>query len=454
MNSIPRLDPKPNTVDVSPVPSGKSPTKWVLPERGAAGRGAEESRKPRLAEQNSPARDAEHALLSASSSHRWLNCTPAPRLEEQLPEAASEYAESGRLAHSIAELKARKYFLEPMSSRTYNARLKKLQEDPYYDRNMDGATDMYLDHLKKLAMDFKSPSFVALETRVDYSDYVPGGFGTADCIMIGEGRLDVIDYKNGAGVLVEAEGNSQMMLYALGALKIYAPIFGDTIKEVYLSIVQPNASGIKETGMDVEALKAWGEGYVKPRAEMAFSGEGDFFPGEWCRFCRARAQCSARAAKMLELEPMKGAIPDGDSHTAASTQAPVPLLTDAQVGDVLTRALDLEAWVKDLKDYALADALAGREISGFKVVEGRGSRDWKDLDSAFETLRGRGIDDALLWERKPVTPPALEKAIGKASFAEASEGLVEKKPGKPALVPASDKRPQYNAACIAFGEQN
>lgn len=388
-----------------------------------------------------------HALLGASSAERWLKCPPSARLGEQFPDTASEYAAAGTLAHAIAELKARKYFLEPMPTRTYNARLKKLREDPHYDKGMEAATDLYLEHLKALAMSYGSVQpFVALETRVDFGDFVPEGFGTADCVMIGAGRMCVADYKNGAGVLVEAQENPQMMLYALGALKVYAPIYGDTIREIHLSIVQPNAGGVREWETTVEALRAWGEEMVKPTASLAWEGRGEFAPGEWCRFCRARARCSARAAKMLELEPMKDAVPEGDSYDPEDA-----VLTDAQVGDVLTRALELEAWVKDLKDYALAASLHGHTIAGWKAVEGRGSREWTGgTDAAFAGLQARGVAEALLWERRPVSVAGLEKALGKPDFEAAAAGLWEKLPGKPALVPESDKRPPYVPAVAAF----
>lgn len=391
----------------------------------------------------------QHAKLSASSAHRWLNCPPSVKLAEQFPRKTSSYAEAGRLAHSIAELKARKHFLEPMSARTYNARLKKLQEDPYYDKGMEDNTDTYLEVLKETAMGFQQAPFVALETRVNFSDWVPEGFGTADCIMICRDTIVIIDYKNGAGVPVEAEENPQMMLYALGAIQTYAPIFGESLSRAVLKIVQPNAGGTKSWETTVDALRSWAEDWVKPTAALAMAGEGEFCAGDWCRFCPAKAQCSARAQQMLELEPMVGAKPllarvPGEKNTA-------DLLTDAQVGDVLQRARNLKKWVEDLEEYALTAALSGREITGFKAVEGRGSRDWSDLDEAFSTLQARGFNEALLWERKPVSVAALEKAVGKKVFAEAAKDLVVKKPGKPALVPASDKRPAYNAAAIAFG---
>ena len=393
----------------------------------------------------------QHAMLSASSSHRWLHCPPSVKLAENFPSKTSVYAEAGRVAHAIAELKARKYFVEPMSTRTYNAKLKKLQADEHYDKGMETSTDTYLGFLQETAMTFKQSPFVTLETRVDYSEYAPEGFGTADCIMIGEGRICIIDYKNGAGVPVEAENNSQMMLYGLGALKVYAPIYGDSIKSVLLAIVQPNAGGVKTWETTVTALHEWGREVVAPAAELAAAGEGTFLAGDWCRFCPAKAQCSARAQQMLGLEPLLDTKPLLAQTPGQQTKDAKKLLTDTEVGDVLMRGRELAAWVKDLEEYALSAALAGREITGFKAVEGRGTREWDNLDTAFKTLQERGVAEALLYERKPASVAGLEKILGKKAFADAADGLVVKKPGKPTLVPSSDKRPAYNAAVIAFG---
>lgn len=377
-----------------------------------------------------------HALLGASSAHRWLHCPPSARLCEQFPDTQSDYAAAGTLAHSIAELKARKYFLEPMSARIFNSRLKKLKESPYYDKGMDAATDMYLDHLKTLALSFSSPPFVVLENRVDYSHLVPEGFGTADCIMIGDGRICVVDYKNGSGVPVEADNNPQMMLYGLGALHTYSAVYGDSIRSVHLSIVQPNAGGVKEWGTNVIDLEDWGAKHVQPLAKLAWEGKGEYAAGEWCRFCAAKAQCRARAEQYLALEQEK--------------KEPA-LLTFSEIGDILSRAQSLASWVKQLEEFALHMALEGNSISGWKAVEGRGSREWIDgTDAAFEKLVARGVPNALLWEQKPVTVAALEKALGKKAFAESAKDLVLTKPGKPTLVPESDKRPAYNPAALAF----
>ncbi len=381
-----------------------------------------------------------HARLAASSAARWIHCTPSAMLAEQFPETNTKYTAAGTLAHAMAELKARKYFLEPMSTKKFNAEMKKLKANEAYDSGMDHATDVYLDELKRIAMLYDETPFVALEVRVDYSHVAPEGFGTADCIMIAGPDLHVVDYKNGSGVLVEAEENPQMMLYALGALKVYAPIFGDGIENVFLHIVQPNAGGIREWNLSTVWLSAWANN-IKHLAEQAYNGEGEFNPGPWCddHFCPARATCMARAKKMLGLEADATARPDPQ------------LIPDDEIGEVLTRAASLQKWVTALQDYAFNAAMSGRRISGYKLVEGRTSRDWVDQDKAFETLMERGVPEALLWERKPASVAGLEKSLGKHVFAQNAEDLVVRKPGKPALVPESDKRPEWTPAEAAFG---
>lgn len=403
-----------------------------------------------------------HALLGASSAHRWLNCPGSARLTENMPDNTSPYAESGRLAHEIAELKARQYFIEAMPKRTYNAQLKKLQASEHYDRTMDGSTDEYLEHLKARAMSYPVAPTVALETRVDFSDIVPEGFGTADCIMIGSGMIDIVDYKNGSGVVVEAENNPQMMLYAWGALRYFKPIFGDSINTVHLSIVQPNAGGVREWEISMWDLTGWALNDAATGAQKAYSGVQEFHAGDWCRFCKAKATCTERAKAMFDVEPLVGAAPGGASvdnqveviqpggDISVAHRRP-PLITDEDVGAILTRAKDVAAWLKDLEDYALKAALSGNTIAGWKVVEGRGSREWNGgSDTAFDHLLERGVPRAVLYEERPVSVAGLEKALGKKNFAEATEGLWHKSPGKPTLVPESDKRPPYDPAAAAF----
>lgn len=396
-----------------------------------------------------------HALLGASSAHRWLNCPGSARLTEHMPDTTSPYAEAGRLAHEIAELKARQYFIETLPKRSYNAKLKKLKESEHYDKSMDGATDEYLEYLKARAMSYPAAPTVALEVQVDFSDIVPEGFGTADCIMIGSGRLDVVDYKNGSGVIVEAENNPQMMLYAWGALRYFKPLFGDSIHVIHMSIVQPNAGGVREWEITVMDLALWARNTAKPRARQAWNGVQEFHAGDWCRFCKAKATCTERAKAMFDVEPLVDAVPAGSPNAHVYEGAEVALLTDAEVGNILTRAKDVAAWLKDLEDYALKAALDGRPIAGWKAVEGRGRREWNGgTDAAFEQLQSRGVAEAMLYERKPVSVAALEESLGKKAFAEAAEGLWSKTPGKPTLVPESDKRPPYNPAAAAFEKVN
>lgn len=382
-----------------------------------------------------------HALLGASSAERWLNCPPSVRLTEHMADSGSPYAAAGTLAHAIVELKGRKYFgiPEPMSTREYNKLLKKLKEDPNYDKGMDGATDLYLEHLKARAMSFGATQpYVALEIRVDYSNLAPGGFGTADCLMVGGSRLEVIDYKNGAGVPVSAEGNYQLMLYALGALNTFRVIYGDAIRTVHFSIVQPNSGGIKEWECSVSDLTEWGETVVRPAAELAWAGKGEFAAGDWCRFCKAKEQCRVYSDYAAKLAFMPQTSPE--------------LLSKEELGERLALCKRVISYAKILESYVLKVMLAGGEIPGWKVVEGRSSYVWAGgTDAAFAQLQKRGVEEALLYERSPVTVAKLKTALGAAAFKKTAEDLVERLPGKPAPVPESDARLAYNAAAIAFG---
>lgn len=400
-----------------------------------------------------------HARLSPSSAHRWMHCTASVALSDGIPSTTSTYAEAGRLAHSIAELKARKKF-SVMNKRTYTSQLKKLQESPDYAAEMDGYTDTYVEVLEQHAMTFQAAPFIALESSVPVGLFTgetkEGGSpstGTADCIQIAEGVLWITDYKNGAGVPVDAQENPQMMLYALGALALYAPIYGDLIQTVRMTIVQPALRSVSDWELPRAALEDWGQTRLTPQAQKAAAGEGEPTPGDWCKFCPARFQCRERANQVLALEAFGLAPPEGlptvDPKAALTTMD--RLLADTEIGDILHRSADLVAWYNDLKDYALKACLTGREIPGFKAVAGRTSREWDDLETAFADMQQRGLSEAILWERKPVTVAALEKSLGKKPFEETAAGHVVTRPGKPTLVESSDKRPAYNAAEIAFG---
>jgi len=230
-----------------------------------------------------------HALLSASGAHRWLKCPPSARLEENLPARKSDAADEGTLAHEICELKLRKYCIEPMGVRSFNSKLKKLRENPLFQEEMLRHTDAYIDYIAAEIHGYSSSPYVAAEKRVDYSDYVPEGFGTGDCIIIGGNLLHIIDFKYGKSTKVTAENNPQMMLYALGAYSEYGFLYPiDTVK---ITILQPRIDGISEDRMTIEELLKWGED-IKPIAKLAFKGEGEYTSGEHCRFCRGKALCS------------------------------------------------------------------------------------------------------------------------------------------------------------------
>ena len=384
-----------------------------------------------------------HALLSPSSAHRWMTCTPSAQLEAQFPDTTSSAAAEGTLAHEICEIKARQKFFQKtdigyMAKNVATRELNKLRKDPLFQDEMEGFTDDYVSELDCQALGFTEKPHIALETKLDLTEWIPEGFGTADCIMIGGNKLLVADFKYGKGVKVAAEGNPQMQIYALGAWKKFSLIY--QIKRVVMMIIQPRLSVNPEIWEEsIEDLLDFGES-VKGLAKMAIAGEGDFVPGdEQCRFCRARERCRARADYNIQMAfGPAGKMP--------------PLITDTEVGEYLRRGSDVAAWLKDLQDYALRSCLDGKEIPGYKAVEGRGSREWTDQDAAFKQLQQSGVPEAVMYERKPLTLAALEKVVGKKAFAEAVGEYIVKKPGKPALVPESDKRPAITTAELAFKE--
>ena len=387
-----------------------------------------------------------HATLSASAAHRWLICTASPRFEEQFPDTASEYAAEGTLAHAFCELKVQRKF-QQLNTRTYNARLNKLKKDALYNEEMEKTSDAYIEHLTEKAMTYSAAPTVNAEVRVDFSEYVPDGFGTCDCIMVGGDTLDITDYKHGKGVIVSAVDNPQMRLYALGALKRYMPVYGDTIKRVRMAIFQPRAQAdpsVEEISR--EDLIAWGES-IKPIAQKAFAGLGEFKPGDHCRFCKGRAQCKARADMYSAFEDFKDCVPAATADASASN-----VLTNEQVADLLIRAAGLVKWYEDLQDYALKHLLNGGTIPGWKVVAGRSLRAFSDADAAIAAVIGSGYDEAVVYDRKPKTLAELEKLMGKPAFEQICGPYIVKPLGKPTLAPETDKRPEYSAAAADFAE--
>lgn len=401
----------------------------------------------------------EHALLSASASSRWLNCTAAPRFEVEFPEdEKSVYAAEGTLAHKICELSAQ-YNFNIITKRKLNAQLKKLREDELFQEEMIKTGEFYAQYLYEKALTFPDKPYTVQEVKVDFSEYVPEGFGTCDCVMIGGDTLHITDYKHGKGVEVSAKNNSQMRLYALGALKQYSAIYGGAIKKVSMAIVQPRITeDVSEEELTVEELIQWGEN-IKPIAMKAFSGMGEFRCGTWCRFCRGKAVCKARSENYTALEDFKDCMIEGkmteadklSAEQADGLGADVPnILTDAEVADLLIRGAELVAWYNDLQAYALDAILNGKEIPGFKVVAGRSNRAFKDADAALELIKKAGYEEAMLYERKAKSLSELEKMIGKKSFADIVGSEIVKPQGKPTLVPESDKREPYNPAAVDF----
>ncbi len=368
-----------------------------------------------------------HALLSASGAHRWLVCTPSARLEEGLPDTTSDAAREGTLAHELAEAKVRNYFYTAdFGKRKLSNFVKKLKGNALWQDEMAGYTDEYMDYIKSSALSYENTPFVAVERQVDLGDWIPEGFGTADCILIGGGTLQVVDFKYGKGVAVSAEENPQMKLYALGAYKACGMLY--PVKNIKLSIVQPRIpDGISEWECSPEHLMAFGE-YVKQRAALAIEGKGPYVPGvNQCRFCRAKARCRARAEENVKL--------------AFAIDKKPPLLNNEELGQYLKQGGDVARWLADLKNYALSECLAGRSVPGWKAVEGRSTRVWADMDKAFDRLIKSGmVPEEMLWEKKPLSPTQVEKVLSKKDFADAVGNFVARSPGKPTLVEESDKR--------------
>ena len=396
-----------------------------------------------------------HAVVTASGFERWSHCTAAPRYEEQFPDGETTiYAAEGTLAHSVCELYGRKKFTV-MSTRKFNSELKKLKADELWQDEMIKTAEVYVDFLTEKAMTYAAKPRVTFEVRVDLSDYIPEGFGTCDNIMIGGDTLRITDYKHGKGVPVSSINNGQMRLYALGALKLYYPIYGDTIKRVCTAIVQPRITeDVTEEWLTVDELREWGETVAKPKAQAAYFGMGTFCAGDWCRFCKGKAECRARAEYYAGFSQYIGADVEGRMSEADAicreeadglgADLP-PLLSDEEIGALLTQAEGLAAWYADLQDYAREAILAGRTIPGWKVVEGKRVRAFKDADAALEIMRREGYDDAILFDRKPKTLAQLEKLTGKKRFCELMEDNITWPPGKPTLVTLDDKREAYSA---------
>ena len=366
---------------------------------------------------------AGHALLSPSASHRWLHCTAAPRLEEGIKDEGSDYAAEGTLAHAYCAMKLKNFLGLPTDGE--KEEIAALQEK-YGTGEMAEYTDTYVSIVleKYNAARAATPDAQLLvETRLDFSDYVPEAFGTADAIIIADGTMEVIDFKYGKGVKVSAVENPQMMIYALGAYARFA--FEYRIDNLRATIVQPRIDNLSEYEITVEELTAWAANVLAPAAEKAYKGEGPQTPGAWCQFCKVKNQCRALANKCKEVVAVD----------------PKLITPEELAKDVLPMVPIVKTWISGVEDFALAQALSGIQLPGWKIVEGRSVRKITDTDSVAAVLTKNGYKQNDIF--KPVemrTITDLEKLVGKKQFAAMCGEWINKPQGKPTLAPEGDKR--------------
>ena len=370
-----------------------------------------------------------HAILSASSSERWLHCPPSARLCEAYEDKGSDYAAEGTDAHTLCEYRLKQALGIPADD--------PIEDLSWYNEEMEECAAEYAAYVVELLETAKltcSDPVVMIEQRVDFSRWVPDGFGTADCIIIADGVLNIVDYKHGKGVEVSAEGNTQLSLYSLGALEIFDGIYD--IDKVCVHIFQPRKSNVVCSMMEKTDLYKWADTELTQKAQLAYEGQGDFSCGEWCRFCKAKAECRERAAANLALARYE-------------FQSPA-LLDDEEIADILGKIDALTAWASDVKEYALQQAVSGKEWAGWKLVEGRSNRKYTSEAADAAAVESAGFDP---YERKVLGVTAMQKLLGKTRFEELLAPYIEKPQGKPTLVPESDKRPAMNTAKNDFMEE-
>lgn len=372
---------------------------------------------------------SKHALLSASGSAKWLHCTPSARLEKTFPDKETEYMKEGTEAHSKAEEKLTNYL---------NGQIKAKIDCP--DKVMDEATTDYRDYVLEILSDeiARDPDAqLMVEEEVDYSPWAPEGFGTSDAIVVSRNELHIIDFKYGEGVPVKAYKNSQLMLYAAGAMRFCELLYA--FKEITVHIFQPRIGNIDSYSFTVDELKEWLETTVAPMARLAFAGKGDFNPGEWCKFCKAKATCKHLTHEMYDLAEEKM------DH----------LLSTEEITELLPKLGPIAKWAKDLQNYALETALSGTKYRGYKVVEGASRRKITDDLEAMQKLQTAGYPYTDITETRLKTITELQKLVGKNELPKVLGDTLVKPPGAPTLVPESDKRPDIREASAfeAFGEE-
>lgn len=360
-----------------------------------------------------------HSVLGASAAERWIHCPPSARLTAGMQDEETSFAAEGTAAHALCEWKVR---------RALKMRAGKRPTSDYWTDEMEECTDDYRDYIMDLVGQAKQickDPVTMIEQHLDFSCWVPDGYGTGDFLLVADGELNIVDFKYGRGVPVYADHNPQMMLYALGALELFDMLYD--IQKVTMTIFQPRLSNISVWSIDADELYRWAEEDLKPKAEMASKGEGEYTPGSWCRFCKARNQCRARAESFLELARMEF--------------RPPALLSDEEIAEVMQQAEELSRWASDVMAYATAAAIEdGRHFDGYKIVEGRSVRKFTDTAAVEKAARDAGYTD--IYNKSLITLTAFEKLMGKEVFQDVLGPYVEKPKGKLTLVPVSDKRPE------------
>lgn len=372
---------------------------------------------------------SKHALLSASSSNRWIRCPPSAVLCAKAEDTPSIYAAQGTDAHSLCEYKLKHALGLKVRDPTENL--------TYFDSEMDECSDMYVQYVMEqieVAHQTCKDPLVLIEQRLDFSKWVPGGFGTGDCVIVTDGELSVIDYKYGVGIMVDAIKNSQLMCYGLGALSMFDGIYD--IDKISLHIFQPRKSNISVYTLSRDELLKWANEELSPAALLAEKGEGDYYAGSHCQFCKVKAICRKRAEHNLELAQYDFAMPSK--------------LNDTEIEIILSKSDGFVSWINDIKEYALKQAITGKEWNEWKVVEGRSNRKYTDENAVIAAVENIGIDP---FEHKLMSITSMTKLLGKSRFDELLGNLTYKPPGKPMLVPISDKRPSMENAVNDFKKE-
>ncbi len=369
-----------------------------------------------------------HAFLSPSAAHRWVNCPPSARLSSQFPDEPSPFAIEGTQAHELCEYKIRRGLGRPAADPVEHLSM--------YGEEMEecasGFANFVLEKLEEARKACPS-TMLATEQRVIFDKWVPQGSGTSDVVIVSDDLMEIIDFKSGSGVLVDARGNEQTRCYAIGAYEMFGSLYD--IRKVRMTIYQPRRNNVSSEELTVEELLDWAENVLKPAAILAHEGKGEFKAGAWCRFCKARNVCRARAEANLALARHDFALPE--------------TLGDEEIAVILGKLDALESWANDIREYALKSVLGGKQIHGWKLVEGRAVRKYADEAAVAMAVSDAGYDP---YEKRLLGITAMTKMLGKKQFEELLGGLLVRPQGKPALAPEDDPRPAMNTANIDFME--